>query len=214
MARHYLDHASTTPLRPEAKAAMDAWSDLGITADPGRVHTEGRMVRATLEDARDQIAGLFGVRPRQVVLTSGATEAVNAAVWGVLADDRGAPVALAAVEHSAVRDGSARFGTVVDVGVDGLGRITAAAAAEALERCLRDHGRLPALLHCQAANHEVGTLAGRRRRGGARAGAGRDRCTSTRPRRPATCRSTSTGSGPIWCRCRPTSWAGRSGWAR
>jgi cysteine desulfurase len=158
VARHYLDHASATPLRPEAKAAMDAWSDLGLTADPGRVHTEGRMVRATLEDARDQIAGLFGVRSRQVVLTSGATEAVNAAVWGVLAGDRGAPVACAAVEHSAVRDGSARLGTVVDIPVDGLGHITAAAAAEALERCLGDHGRLPALLHCQAANHEVGTI--------------------------------------------------------
>ena len=71
MARHYLDHASTTPLRPEARAAMAEWSDLGVTADPGRVHTEGRMVRATLEDARDRVADLFGVRPRQVVLTSG-----------------------------------------------------------------------------------------------------------------------------------------------
>ena len=39
------------------------------------------MVRAALEDARDQVAALFGVRPRQVVLTSGGTEAVNAAVW-------------------------------------------------------------------------------------------------------------------------------------
>ncbi|HEY4929749.1 MAG TPA: aminotransferase class V-fold PLP-dependent enzyme [Acidimicrobiales bacterium] len=158
MARHYLDHASTTPLRTEARAAMDEWADLGVTADPGRVHTEGRMVRATLEDARDRIAALFGVRARQVVLTSGATEAVNTAVWGVLADDRGAPVACAAVEHSAVRDGSARLGTVVEIDVDGLGRITAAAVEMALERSLTGHGRLPALLHCQVANHEVGTL--------------------------------------------------------
>lgn len=87
MARHYLDHASTTPLRPEARAAMAEWADLGVTADPGRVHTEGRMVRATLEDARDRVADLFGVRPRQVVLTSGGTEAVNSAVWGVLAGE-------------------------------------------------------------------------------------------------------------------------------
>ena len=106
MARHYLDHASTTPLRPEARSAMAEWADLGITADPGRVHTEGRIVRAALEDARDQVAALFRVRPRQVILTSGGTEAVNAAVWGVLAGvgDRG-PVACAAVEHSAVRRG-------------------------------------------------------------------------------------------------------------
>jgi cysteine desulfurase len=158
VARHYLDHASTTPLRPEARVAMDAWADLGVTADPGRVHTEGRMVRATLEDARDRVAALFGVRPRQVVLTSGGTEAVNSAVWGILAGDPGAPVACAAVEHSAVREASARHGTIVEVGVDERGRITGVAVGEALERSAADHGRAPALVHCQAANHEVGTL--------------------------------------------------------
>jgi cysteine desulfurase len=117
------------------------------------------MVRAALEDARDRVAGLFGVRARQVVLTSGGTESVNAAVWGVLADhDRGMPVACSAVEHSAVRDASARLGTVVDIGVDRLGRITATAVEEALGACRVEHGRLPLLVHCQIANHEVGTL--------------------------------------------------------
>ena len=137
---------------------MAEWVDLGVTADPGRVHTEGRMVRATLEDARDRVAALFGVRPRQVVLTSGGTEAVNSAVWGVLAGDPGAPVACAAVEHSAVREASARHGTIVEVGVDGRGRITGVAVGEALELSTAVHGRAPALVHCQAANHEVGTL--------------------------------------------------------
>jgi len=157
VARHYLDHASTTPLRPEARAAMAEWADAGVTADPGRVHTEGRTVRAALEDARDQVAGLFGVRSRQVVLTSGATEAVNSAVWGVLATDRGAPVAVAAVEHSAVRDASARYGTVVPVAVDRFGRIEPEAVAEAVDRCGAELGVLPVLAQCQAANHEVGT---------------------------------------------------------
>ena len=137
---------------------MAEWADLGVTADPGRVHTEGRMVRAALEDARDRVAALFGVRPRQVILTSGATEAVNSAVWGVLAHDRGAPVACAAVEHSAVRDASARLGTMVDIAVDGIGRITGAAVEEAIGRCQSEHGRLPAMVHCQSANHEVGTI--------------------------------------------------------
>lgn len=137
---------------------MAEWAELGVTADPGRVHTEGRLVRATLEDARDRVAALFGIRPRQVVLTSGGTEAINAAVWGTLTRTRDpAPVACAAVEHSAVRDASARHGTVVGIGVDTVGRITAAAVGEALERSVADHGRLPALVHCQAANHEVGT---------------------------------------------------------
>jgi cysteine desulfurase len=163
VARHYLDHASTTPLRPEARAAMAAWEDLGVTADPGRVHTEGRIVRAALEEAREQVASLFGVRPRQVVLTSGGTEAVNAAVWGVLSGADGppagaSPVACAAVEHSSVRDASALHGRIVPVAVDGVGRIHAEALADAVARSTGAHGRPPALAHCQTANHEVGTV--------------------------------------------------------
>jgi len=139
---------------------MDHWIGQGVTADPGRVHTEGRMVRAALEDARDQVAALFGVRPRQVVLTSGGTEAVNAAVWGVLATagHGGAPVACSAVEHSSVRDASARHGTVVGIGADHLGRIGAEAVGEALDLSVARHGGPPALVHCQVANHEVGTV--------------------------------------------------------
>lgn len=157
MGRHYLDHASTTPLRPAARAAMAAWDESGITADPGRVHTEGRMVRATLEEARDQIAALFGVRPRQVVLTSGGTEAINAAVWGATRADPG-PVACSAVEHSAVRDASARSAPVIPIAVDVRGRIEVSAVDEAIGASRALHGRAPALIHCQWANHEVGTV--------------------------------------------------------
>jgi cysteine desulfurase len=164
VARHYLDHASTTPLRPEARSAMAAWDAIGVTADPGRVHTEGRMVRAALEEARDQVAALFGVRPRQVVLTSGGTEAVNAAVWGVLAGHTSgpgaarAPVACAAVEHSAVRDASAHHGALVTIPVDGEGRIHPDAVSDTVARATAEFGRPPVLVHCQSANHEVGTL--------------------------------------------------------
>jgi cysteine desulfurase len=157
VARHYLDHASTSPLRPEARAAVRAWEARGVTADPGRVHTEGRMVRGALEEARAQVAELLGVRPRQVVFTSGGTESVAAAVWGATRSDPG-PVALAAVEHSAVRDASARAGPVVTVAVDAVGRIDPDAVADALDRCRHEHGRDPSLLHCQWANHEVGTV--------------------------------------------------------
>lgn len=157
MARHYLDHASTSPLRPEVRAALTAWDELGVTADPGRVHTEGRMVRAALEDARQQIADLFGVRPRQVVLTSGGTESINAAVWGVL-HPRPGPVACSAVEHSAVRDASARSGPIETIVADHLGRIEVGAADDALQRCRSVHGAEASLVHCQWANHEVGTV--------------------------------------------------------
>jgi cysteine desulfurase len=157
LARHYLDHASTTPVRPEAHAAMAAWEESGVTADPGRVHTEGRMVRAALEEARDQVAALFHVRPRQVVFTSGGTEAINTAVWGAIRSDPG-PVACSSVEHSAVRDASGRSGPVVPIAVDGLGRIEVGAVQEALEQCRSLYGRDPSLVHCQWANHEVGTV--------------------------------------------------------
>ena len=136
---------------------MAAWDERGVTADPGRVHTEGRIVRAILEDARQQVADLFGVRPRQVILTSGGTESANAAVWGVLHPGPGT-VACAPVEHSAVRDASARSGPVETIAVDRLGRIEVGAVEEALARCRAHHGAAAALVHCQWANHEVGTV--------------------------------------------------------
>ena len=157
MARHYLDHASTTPLRPAAVAALRDWLDHAPTGDPGRIHTEGRIVRAALEDARDQVAGLFAVRPRQVVFTSGGTEAINAAVWGATRAASG-PVVCSAVEHSAVRDASARSAPVVAVAADGIGRIRPEAVDDALDRCRAEHGTGPSLVHCQWANHEVGTV--------------------------------------------------------
>jgi cysteine desulfurase len=157
MPRHYLDHASTTPVRPEASAAMAAWWDTGITADPGRVHTEGRMARATLEDARDQVAEFFQVRSRQVIFTSGGTEAINAAVWGA-AHGRTGPMVCSAVEHSAVRDASSRSGPVLGLDVDQLGRIDPDAVADALDRSMTEYAQPPSLVHCQWANHEVGTV--------------------------------------------------------
>jgi cysteine desulfurase len=112
-------------------------------------------VRDALEEARDQVAVLLGAMPRQVVFTSGATEAINAAVWGACRAAPGAPVLCAAVEHSAVRDASARSAPVETLPVDGTGRLDVAAVRARLEAT--DLPR-PALVHCQWANHEVGTL--------------------------------------------------------
>jgi cysteine desulfurase len=136
---------------------MAAWDEQGVTADPGRVHTEGRLVRATLEDARQRVAELFGARPRQVVFTSGGTESINAAVWGVLRSQPG-PVACARVEHSAARDASVRSAPVETIAVDRFGRIEVDAVDEALDRCRSVHGQGAVLVHCQWANHEVGTI--------------------------------------------------------
>jgi cysteine desulfurase len=157
VARHYLDHASTSPLRPSVVAAMREWLEAGPVADPGRIHSEGRLVRDALERARDEIAALVHARPRQVVLTSGGTEAVNAAAWGAARAVPGGAFVLADVEHSAVRESSARLGPLRRVPVDGVGRIDADAVAAALDE--QDGAGAPvALVHCQLANHEVGTL--------------------------------------------------------
>src|SRR5438067_2697056 len=120
-------------------------------ADPGRVHTEGRMARAAIEDAREKVAALLGARPREVVFTSGATEAVNAAVHGALASGRGDHVVVPAVEHSCVRDASERARRCTVVGVDRLGRVD----PDEIVKALDDN---TALVHCQWANHEVGTI--------------------------------------------------------
>jgi len=125
--------------------------------DPGRVHSEGRVVRATVEAAREQVAALLGTRPRQLVFTSGGTEAVNAAVWGATRARPGRPTVLADVEHSSVRDASARAGSVLHLDVDRLGRIHPAAVHDVLDTAARD-GTPAGLVHCQWANHEVGTV--------------------------------------------------------
>jgi cysteine desulfurase len=148
VGRVYLDHASTSPPRPEVLDAVTAWMG---AADPGRVHTEGRMARVALEEARDRVAGFLGTRSRQVIFTSGATEAINAAVYGATASGRGTHIVVAAVEHSAVRDASGRAADVTTVGVDRRGRID----PDQLIGAIRPD---TALVHCQWANHEVGTL--------------------------------------------------------
>lgn len=153
MARHYLDHASTSALRPEARAALE--DALGALGDPSRVHEEGRAVRARIEAARDQVAVFLGVRPRQVVFTSGGTESVNAAVAGAAAAAPGRPMVAAAVEHSAVREATARAAPVLELPVDRRGRIDPGALVPLLAASA---GSRPALVHCQWANHETGTL--------------------------------------------------------
>jgi cysteine desulfurase len=145
--RHYLDHASTSPARPEVVEAMVRWLR-EPAGDPGRVHAEGLQARVAVEEARESVAAMFGARSREVVFTSGATEAIAAACWG--AAERGGHQVLAAVEHSAVRRAAERHGDVTVVGVDGVGRVD----PDELLAAVRDD---TALVHVQWANHEVGT---------------------------------------------------------
>lgn len=93
MSRVYLDWNATTPLRPQAKAAMIAAMEL--VGNPSSVHAEGRAAKALMERARGQIAAALGAEGADIVFTSGATEAASLACAG-----RG--LVCAAVEHEAV----------------------------------------------------------------------------------------------------------------
>ena len=111
-------------------------------------------MREAVETAREQVAMLLGVRPLQVVFTSGATEAVHAAVWAATWERPGKAVLCAGVEHSSVRSSSARLAPLLELPVDGFGRIDPDGVGAALERA----GGAVSLVHCQWANHEVGTV--------------------------------------------------------
>ena len=110
----YLDYQATTPLAPEAFAAMEPWLKDGF-ANPHSAHAAGRAAAAAVEVARDQIAALLPKGGR-VIFTSGATEAINLAIMGC-----GLPVTAAATEHAAVLDVVAfRNGRTFPVDITGL----------------------------------------------------------------------------------------------
>ena len=156
MARTYLDHASTAPLRPSALAAMTdvlERSAAGELGDPSRSHHEGLAARHEVESIRARIAACLGARPREVVFCSGATEAIALASYGAMT--RSGAIAdahsvLGAVEHSAVRSWAGRGRTTI-VPVDRSGRVDPADIEAALTEDT-------AVVHLQWGNHEVGTL--------------------------------------------------------
>lgn len=76
----YLDHAASTPLRPEARAAMEPW--LADAGNPSSLHAAGRRARRAVEDARERVAGRLRAGPKEIVFTSGATEANALAILG------------------------------------------------------------------------------------------------------------------------------------
>ena len=156
MARAYLDHASTAPLRPVAAEAMAdvlRQSSRGELGDPGRSHHEGLVARHGVEHARERVARALGARPREVVFCSGATEAIAMAAHGAARrgpDPSAAHTVVSAVEHSAVRAWAER-GPATVVGVDRGGRVDPDAVIAAI-------GPDTAVVHLQWANHEVGTV--------------------------------------------------------
>ncbi|MDI3257407.1 MAG: cysteine desulfurase family protein [Kyrpidia sp.] len=103
MAAIYLDHAATTFVLPEVRAAMEPYLG-GPPGNPSSIHQFGRRAKAAVEDARDAVAALIGAPPSDVVFTSGGTEADNAALIGaaLALRDRGRHIVTTAIEHHAV----------------------------------------------------------------------------------------------------------------
>lgn len=99
MQRIYLDANATTPLDPRVRDAMLPWIDCGNASSP---HAEGRAARDAIDRAREQVAALVGAQPREIVFTSGATEANALALLGTLAARPCARVLTSAVEHPSV----------------------------------------------------------------------------------------------------------------
>ena len=158
----YLDHAATTPMRPEAVEAMTR--HLLEVGNPSSLHASGRQARRVVEESRETIARALGCRPGEVVFTSGGTEADNLALKGIFwsrrAGDPGRRRILStAVEHHAVLDAlhwlAEREGADVELlPVDSLGRLE----VDALESSIARDPASVALVSVMWANNEVGTL--------------------------------------------------------
>lgn len=151
----YFDTASSAPLHPVARQALQASLDEGW-ADPARLYREGRRARLLLDAAREAAAEAVGCRPDEIVFTPSGTHALHSGISGVLAARRrvGGHLVVSSVEHSAVLHSAASWesagGSVTEVGVDRLGSVSADEFAAAL-------GSGTALACLQSANHEVGT---------------------------------------------------------
>ena len=116
--RHYLDHAATSALRPEAREALVAHLEAG---NPSATHTAGRQARALLEGAREEIAAAVGAEPIEVIFTSGGTEANNLAIRGLAAARPGKRILAPAMEHEAVLRPARAVG-MDEIPVDAEGR--------------------------------------------------------------------------------------------
>lgn len=145
----YLDHNATAlPLREAAEAAAE-WM-FGHVGNPSSVHRAGREARAAVERARRQVSQALGVRPAELVFTSGATEALHLAIGGLAGT--GAHAVVSAVEHPAVFGACRSLGIEpVRIPVDAAGRL----AVEAFAAAVRPETAFVAVM---AAQNELGNL--------------------------------------------------------
>ena len=152
----YLDHAASTPVDPRVAAVM-AESLARGDANPSATHGAGRAARAQVETARAEIAALVGAQPGEIIFTSGATEADNLALFGLMraVPARGRHLVVSRIEHRAVLDVAGRLEvegcavSYVPSGREGLVPLSAVDAA------LRADTRL---LSVMLVNNETGVI--------------------------------------------------------
>ena len=153
----YLDYQATTPIDPRVFEAMVPFF-LGEFGNPhSTMHGFGRRAEGAVRRARDDIAGILGALPEDVIITSGATEANNLALRGMAEGWVGRPFKLVSfgIEHSSILEPAARLASagfdivILPVGTDGLVE---------LERLDRELSRGPAMVSVAAGNNEIGTL--------------------------------------------------------
>jgi cysteine desulfurase len=149
----YLDHAATTPMRPEAIEAMVPYLRDDF-ANPSGSHRFAQRARRAVDESRDRVAAVVGCHPNEVVFTGSGTEADNTAVAGAVRHGGGVAVC-SAVEHPAVLEVVARHGGVV-VGVDSAGRVDLGELAAVIDRAVEDDG--VAVVSVMAVNNEVGSI--------------------------------------------------------
>jgi cysteine desulfurase len=156
MKRVYLDHAATTPVRPEVAEAMAPYLT-DAYGNPSSIHSFGQEAKAALDNARDTLAQALGAEPAEITFTGGGSEADNLALHGVLIANqaRGKHFITTMVEHEAVLK-TAEFmekmgWRVTRLPVDEYGRVAPSQVAEAIT----DDTVLVSVMH---ANNEVGTI--------------------------------------------------------
>ena len=153
----YMDHHATTPVDPRVVEAMLPWFTEAFGNPSSRTHSYGWAAAEAVDQARAAVAGLVGASAREIVFTSGATEADNLAIKGVAAaaDGRRDHLVTVGTEHHAVLDPCRRLERagwrVTRVGVGSGGLVDPAAVEAAIT------GRT-ALVSVMAANNEIGVL--------------------------------------------------------
>ena len=158
--RAYLDWNATAPLCAEARTAVA--TALDVIGNPSSVHGEGRMARHLVEQAREQVAGLVGAEPRNVIFTSGGTEA-NVLVLTPSIDVAGektpfARLLMSAIEHPSVRSGHRfRASEVEELPVTADGIVDLAALRSRIA-VLNEQGERRLLVSIMHANNETGVV--------------------------------------------------------